>query len=618
MVANNRRRSLRAAALAPSARSSPEISPSTDSAIIEANISEDASTTGDSTTANPPSLPEPSITEAYARLTALLTNPASSNLAPGVGGGNPLQNFLQPSLAPSEPLPAVLLTSPLAEGLASIMPPLQVEDSSILGFFNPVSVIALDSNAAPSPAAATAAPTASADTAIPHVIVRDMSVLSAPVLPALPALSAVIDPLPTHTSNSNVQNRNVLGVATPATSLGATSDVVAAQLQARYLLPHEKIKMLSKQPTHLEVLAITNELCKVGCPYTFLDVVPLDVKPFLVTLLQRQYYMDRARRDDCKLWESWTSEKFCKELLTACPDSAIATPHGQASFLEQVSAFNFKFDLNDETVFSKNDAALRELTERFPHATADENLRAVKSLEKQLPTDPINWQLILRRKIDAKEVDINDIDDFRIIWWKQLKTLTDLANELRQVGYIVTPGPHTRKLEKPINKRAAETNEDNQPPRKQTAKSTHSTKPPPVHTPKENCTGCGRPGHSISGCRLQASPFFNNTACAYTQSDAYKRMKKEYPTSEVARGYFAKTNSSSSSSSSSSSTTASTAATVPAPAESEVSSKPVTKQKSFKKARKFESTVRSIHTVDGLPFYRFTDCYNPSVLPVIW
>ena len=107
-----------------------------------------------------------------------------------------------------------------------------------------------------------------------------------------------------------------------------------------------------------------------------------------------------------------------------------------------------------------------------------------------------------------------------------VEILIDLANELRLVGYVVTPGLHTRKLEKPINKRAAETNEDTSPPRKQAAKSTHSTKPPPAHPPKVNCTGCGMSGHTTSACRLQASPFFNNTGCAYTLSDAYKRLKK--------------------------------------------------------------------------------------------
>ena len=46
---------------------------------------------------------------------------------------------------------------------------------------------------------------------------------------------------------------------------------------ARYLLPHEKVRKLSKVPTYLEVFGMTNDLRKVGCPFTFLDVVPLDL-----------------------------------------------------------------------------------------------------------------------------------------------------------------------------------------------------------------------------------------------------------------------------------------------------------------------------------------------------
>ena len=71
---------------------------------------------------------------------------------------------------------------------------------------------------------------------------------------------------------------------------------------ARYLLPHKKVRKLSKVPTHLEVLGITNDLRKVGYPFTFLDVVPLDVEQYLVTLLQRGYCTDRATRDECEDW----------------------------------------------------------------------------------------------------------------------------------------------------------------------------------------------------------------------------------------------------------------------------------------------------------------------------
>ena len=83
-------------------------------------------------------------------------------------------------------------------------------------------------------------------------------------------------------------------MATFATVGGVSNDVVVPNLAARYLLPHEKVRKLSKVPTHLEVLSITNDLRKNGCSYTFLDVVPLDVEQSLVTLLQRQYCTERA------------------------------------------------------------------------------------------------------------------------------------------------------------------------------------------------------------------------------------------------------------------------------------------------------------------------------------
>ena len=132
-----------------------------------------------------------------------------------------------------------------------------------------------------------------------------------PALPVLPVLSAAVlpaNPVQTDsllpTSDSNVMNRNVQSVATFATVGGVTNDVVVSNLAARYLLPHEKVRRLSKVSTHLEVLSITNDLRKNDCPYTFFDVVPLDVEQSLVTLLQRQYCTERAIRDECEDWKS--------------------------------------------------------------------------------------------------------------------------------------------------------------------------------------------------------------------------------------------------------------------------------------------------------------------------
>ena len=94
--------------------------------------------------------------------------------------------------------------------------------------------------------------------------------------------------------DSNVINSNVQSVATFAIIGGAINEVGVSNFIARYLLPHEKVRKLRKVTTHLEALGITNDLRKVGCPFTFLDVVPLDVEQYLVTLLQRGSCTDSA------------------------------------------------------------------------------------------------------------------------------------------------------------------------------------------------------------------------------------------------------------------------------------------------------------------------------------
>ena len=125
-----------------------------------------------------------------------------------------------------------------------------------------------------------------------------LPVLSAAVLPATPVQTDSL--LPTSDSNSNVMNSNVQSVATFATVGGVTNDVVVSNLAARYLLPHEKVRKLSKVPTHLEVLSITNDLRKNGCPHMFVDVVPLDVEQSLVnsckgSIALREQFATRAK-----------------------------------------------------------------------------------------------------------------------------------------------------------------------------------------------------------------------------------------------------------------------------------------------------------------------------------
>ena len=144
---------------------------------------------GDSDSVNLPSLPDPSFaaTDVAAHL-SIASNP-SSNLAPGVGGGNPLQKFLQPSSAPSGALPADLAIS--QEGEVS------VEHQQLPQRVDGVFLEPALSPPAPSPSSSTMIPATADTTAIAAtditpspVIVRDVL----PALPVLPVLSAAVLP----------------------------------------------------------------------------------------------------------------------------------------------------------------------------------------------------------------------------------------------------------------------------------------------------------------------------------------------------------------------------------------------------------------------------------------
>ena len=139
-----------------------------------------------------------------------------------------------------------------------------------------------------------------------------------------------------------------------------------------------------------------------------------------------------------------------------------------------------------------------------------------------------------------------------------MTTLRNSANELRAAGCEVTPGPATRSKDKPISKRAAEPDKDTIKPRAKSTKTAKSSNPSTTRT-VQVCVGCGRSNHIISVCRFTASPDFNSSDSAYADSNAFKKLKKDYPDASVARGAYVPTTSSSSSSS----TTTASASAVP-------------------------------------------------------
>ena len=115
MVSSNQRRLSRAAAISTAPLPTSQEAPSVDAVDEIVANTPYASITGDSNSANPPSFPDPSVaaTDVAAHL-SIASNP-SPNMAPGVGGGNPLRKFLQPSSTQSGALSANLVISQAGE-----------------------------------------------------------------------------------------------------------------------------------------------------------------------------------------------------------------------------------------------------------------------------------------------------------------------------------------------------------------------------------------------------------------------------------------------------------------------------------------------------------------------
>ena len=106
MISSRLRKRARALAISPSRHLRPQEAPSSESADISIGHASEQRTTGDSDSANPPSLPDLHVAAADAAAPPSIRSNHLQNLAPGVGGGNPLQKFLQPSSAPTGATPS--------------------------------------------------------------------------------------------------------------------------------------------------------------------------------------------------------------------------------------------------------------------------------------------------------------------------------------------------------------------------------------------------------------------------------------------------------------------------------------------------------------------------------
>jgi hypothetical protein len=116
------------------------------------------------------------------------------------------------------------------------------------------------------------------------------------------------------------------------------------------------------------------------------------------TSFQTLFATDRHRREDCKRWQSWSTQYFCKCLLAAVPDNA--TSQHIVGFNEAVAKVQINFDLANPSVEKKTDKLHADIGDTYPDATADMQLKACKTCISKLPSEPVNYQQIIYRPLD--------------------------------------------------------------------------------------------------------------------------------------------------------------------------------------------------------------------------
>jgi hypothetical protein len=165
----------------------------------------------------------------------------------------------------------------------------------------------------------------------------------------------------------------------------------------RFLHPTEKIERLSKKPTRAQVVQITTNLKRDNCRYLPIDVVLPENYLSFETLQMKHYVTNPFKMAECAQWRTWDRDRFCPELLSAVPDIAVVRPESAANFVEQMAQVVIRCDLADPSVEETVDNGIQLIVHRFPDATPEQHLRAVKILISRLPEQPINWRIILTR-----------------------------------------------------------------------------------------------------------------------------------------------------------------------------------------------------------------------------
>ena len=235
-------------------------------------------------------------------------------------------------------------------------------------------------------------------------------------------------------------------------------------------------------------------------------------------MLRWLYKTDKANRDTCKNWSTWSREKFVEHLLLLYPQLSNAA---DKSYLEIIKEIPIQHNLDNPVVELKFQSELSRIVKHYDSVTIAEEAEAVHiSLGKINIPYVYNWIPIFNEMATGCDVPIpvTTVDDFRFV----LSTCFEDArrSRARTISYrwavIGTSETHHGDIKAVSLKEKTHGN------------STKSGNKTPSISKAESilCQFCGKNNHSNADCRTRTSEFTNNQNRRYVGSEAHGRLVK--------------------------------------------------------------------------------------------
>ena len=105
------------------------------------------------------------------------------------------------------------------------------------------------------------------------------------------------------------------------------------------------------------------------CPFSSTDSIPAHERLRFLSLLQRRYHNDAAKRAECRNLETWSIVRFCKESKEAVPDVTEKQPI-IVGFFEAISLVKVSFDVQDLSLEEETDRLMYDIEEAHPNVSS--------------------------------------------------------------------------------------------------------------------------------------------------------------------------------------------------------------------------------------------------------